>query len=235
MNSLPVMVSFSSRNAVPCKARPPALQRGRRGKDGEGGQGVRDEFDQDQNGEKLPPGQGEFGQHPAGQGLGGEGRKEHPGQDGKQQGTVTGGENAGLVTDEEGNYIVKPAPAPQPQQPAGGSHKHNYTWQHSDDEHWQYCADCGQAISNGPHTLQWKDGYQECTVCGYRVGSSTAAAPAAQASAPAAAAPAAPAAPAAAAIPQTGDESNPLLWVVLLAVSGSALGALVYTKKKREE
>lgn len=156
--------------------------------------------------------------------------------DNKPQGTVEGAENAGLITDEEGNYIVKPAPAPQPQQPAGGSsHKHNYTWQHSDDEHWQYCADCGQAISNGPHTLQWKDGYQECTVCGYRVGSSTAAAPAAQASAPAAAAPAAPAAPAAAAIPQTGDASNPMLWVVLLAVSGSALGALVYTKKKREE
>lgn len=152
------------------------------------------------------------------------------------QGTVTGAEDAGLITDKDGDYIVKPAPAPQPQQPAGGSsHKHNYTWQHSDDEHWQYCADCGQAISNGPHTLQWKDGYQECTVCGYRVGSSTAAAPAAQASAPAAAAPAAPAAPAAAAIPQTGDASNPLLWVVLLAVSGSALGALVYTKKKREE
>ena len=150
--------------------------------------------------------------------------------------TVTNPENAGLITDKDGNYVVKPAPAPQPQQPAGGSsHKHNYTWQHSDDEHWQYCADCGQAISNGPHTLQWKDGYQECTVCGYRVGSSTAAAPAAQASAPAAAAPAAPAAPAAVAIPQTGDASNPMLWVVLLAVSGSALGALVYTKKKREE
>ena len=156
--------------------------------------------------------------------------------DNKPQGTVEGAENAGLITDENGNYVVKPAPAPQPQQPAGGSsHKHNYTWQHSDDEHWQYCADCGQAISNGPHTLQWKDGYQECTVCGYRVGSSTAAAPAAQASAPAAAAPAAPAATAAAAIPQTGDASNPMLWVVLLAVSGSALGALVYTKKKREE
>ena len=158
------------------------------------------------------------------------------GADNKPQGTVEGADNAGLITDKDGNYVVKPAPAPQPQQPAGGSsHKHNYTWQHSDDEHWQYCADCGQAISNGPHTLQWKDGYQECTVCGYRVGSSTAAAPAAQASAPAAAAPAAPAAPAAAAIPQTGDASNPMLWVVLLAVSGSALGALVYTKKKREE
>lgn len=154
--------------------------------------------------------------------------------DGSQTGTVTGGENAGLITDENGNYIVKSAPAPS--EPAtGSSHEHSYVWQGSPDEHWQYCADCGQAISNGPHTLQWKDGYQECTVCGYRVGSSTAAAPAAQASAPAAAAPAAPAAQAAVAIPQTGDASNPLLWVALFAVSGSALGALVYTKKKREE
>ena len=180
-----------------------------------------------------------FGENSSAQGNGVEGFKIvhiEKRADGSQPGTVTGAENAGLITDENGNYVVKPAPAPQPQQPAGGSsHKHNYTWQHSDDEHWQYCADCGQAISNGPHTLQWKDGYQECTVCGYRVGSSTAAAPAAQASAPAAAAPAAPAAPAAAAIPQTGDASNPMLWVVLLAVSGSALGALVYTKKKREE
>ena len=156
------------------------------------------------------------------------------GADNKPQGTVEGAENAGLITDKDGNYVVKPAPAPS--EPAtGSSHEHSYVWQGSPDEHWQYFADCGQAISNGPHTLQWKDGYQECTVCGYRVGSSTAAAPAAQASAPAAAAPAAPAAPAAAAIPQTGDASNPMLWVVLLAVSGSALGALVYTKKKREE
>lgn len=119
---------------------------------------------------------------------------------------------------------------------SGSSHEHSYVWQGSPDEHWQYCTDCGQVVSNGAHTFQWKDGAQVCSVCGYKVTeTSTAAAPAAQASAPAAAAPAAPAAPAAAAIPQTGDASNPMLWVVLLAVSGSALGALVYTKKKREE
>ena len=119
---------------------------------------------------------------------------------------------------------------------SGSSHEHSYVWQGSPDEHWQYCTDCGQVVSNGAHTFQWKDGVQVCSICGYKVTeTATAAAPAAQASAPAAAAPAAPAAPAAAAIPQTGDESNPLLWVVLLAVSGSALGALVYTKKKREE
>lgn len=155
--------------------------------------------------------------------------------DGTQQGTVTGGENAGLVTDEDGNYIVKPAPAPS--EPAtGSSHEHSYVWQGSPDEHWQYCTDCGQVVSNGAHTFQWKDGVQVCSVCGYKVTeTSTASAPASSAKT-AAAAPAAGTAAAAVAtgIPQTGDASNPMLWVVLLAVSGSALGGLMVYKKKKE-
>ena len=153
------------------------------------------------------------------------------GQDGTQQGTVTGGENAGLVTDEDGNYIVKPAPVEETP-----SHEHSYVWQGSPDEHWQYCTDCGQVVSNGAHTFQWKDGAQVCSVCGYKVTeTSTASAPASSAKT-AAAAPAAGTAAAAVAtgIPQTGDESNPLLWVVLLAVSGSALGGMVIYKKKKE-
>lgn len=156
--------------------------------------------------------------------------------DGTQQGTVTGGENAGLITNEDGNYIVKPAPALS--EPAtGSSHEHSYVWQGSPDEHWQYCTDCGQVVGNGAHTFQWKDGAQVCSVCGYKVTkTATASAPASSAKT-AAAAPAAGTAAAAVAtgIPQTGDASNPLLWVALFAVSGSALGALVYTKKKREE
>lgn len=151
--------------------------------------------------------------------------------DGTQQGTVTGGENAGLVTDEDGNYVVKPAPVED-----APSHEHSYVWQGSPDEHWQYCTDCGQVVSNGAHTFQWKDGVQVCSVCGYKV-TKTAAASAPESSAKtAAAAPAAGTAAAAVAtgIPQTGDESNPLLWVVLLAVSGSALGGLMVYKKKKE-
>lgn len=155
--------------------------------------------------------------------------------DGTQQGTVTGGENAGLITDEDGNYIVKPAPAPS--EPAtGSSHEHSYVWQGSPDEHWQYCTDCGQVVSNGAHTFQWKDGVQVCSVCGYKVTeTSTASAPASSAKT-AAAAPAAGTAAAAVAtgIPQTGDASNPMLWGVLLAVSGSALGGLMVYKKKKE-
>ena len=153
------------------------------------------------------------------------------GQDGNQQGTVTGGENAGLVTDENGNYIVKPAPVEETP-----SHEHSYVWQGSPDEHWQYCTDCGQVVSNGAHTFQWKDGVQVCSVCGYKVTKTAAASAPASSAKTAAAAPAAGTAAAAVAtgIPQTGDESNPLLWVVLLAVSGSALGGMVIYKKKKE-
>lgn len=145
--------------------------------------------------------------------------------------TVTDPENAGLITNEDGNYIVKPAPVEETP-----SHEHSYVWQGSPDEHWQYCTDCGQVVSNGAHAFQWKDGVQVCSVCGYKVTeTATASAPAANANT-AAAAPAAGAATTAAAtgIPQTGDESNPLLWVVLLAVSGSALGGMVIYKKKKE-
>lgn len=158
--------------------------------------------------------------------------------DGTQQGTVTGGENAGLITDEDGNYIVKPAPAPS--EPAtGSSHEHSYVWQGSPDEHWQYCTDCGQVVSNGAHTFQWKDGVQVCSVCGYKVTeTATASAPAAStntaAAAPAAGTAGTAAAAVATGIPQTGDASNPMLWVVLLAVSGSALGGLMVYKKKKE-
>ncbi|HIZ41618.1 MAG TPA: LPXTG cell wall anchor domain-containing protein [Candidatus Gemmiger excrementigallinarum] len=119
---------------------------------------------------------------------------------------------------------------------SGSSHEHSYVWQGSPDEHWQYCTDCGQVVSNGAHTFQWKDGVQVCSVCGYKVTeTSTASAPASSAKT-AAAAPAAGTAAAAVAtgIPQTGDASNPMLWVVLLAVSGSALGGLMVYKKKKE-
>ena len=146
--------------------------------------------------------------------------------------SVGGLDNVGLIPNGEGGSVVKLAPVED-----APSHEHSYVWQGSPDEHWQYCTDCGQVVSNGAHTFQWKDGVQVCSVCGYKVTkTATASAPASSAKT-AAAAPAAGAAttPAAAAIPQAGDASNPLLWVALFAVSGSALGALVYTKKKREE
>ena len=43
------------------------------------------------------------------------------------------------------------------------------------------------------------------------------------------------AAPAASTIPQTGDESNPVLWTVLFLVSGLALGGLAIAKRKKQQ
>lgn len=40
---------------------------------------------------------------------------------------------------------------------------------------------------------------------------------------------------AASAVPQTGDESNPVLWTVLLLVSGLALGGLAIAKRKKQQ
>lgn len=118
----------------------------------------------------------------------------------------------------------------------GSSHTHNYVWQHSPDEHWQYCAECGSAISNGPHTFQWKDGYQECTVCGYRVTAAQSGTAAASNAAPAAAAnvPGNAAAPAAvSAIPQTGDEMPVGLLAGLAVVAAGGLAALLVLRKRR--
>lgn len=125
--------------------------------------------------------------------------------------------------------------------PATGSddsHHHDYTWQHSPDEHWQYCDACGSAISNGPHTFQWKDGYQECTVCGYRVTAAQSGTTAASNAAPAAAAANVPgnaAAPAAVsgAIPQTGDEMPVGALTALAAAAAAAFVALLVVCKRR--
>lgn len=143
-------------------------------------------------------------------------------------GTVTN-DGTNLITDENGNLIVKPVST-------GTSHEHSYVWQGSPDEHWQYCTECGQVVSNGAHTFQWKDGVQVCSVCGYKLTqtSSTSTAPAGSTAAAAAAPAAGTAATAATGIPQTSDNSNPMLWVVLLALSGSALGGMTIYKKKKE-
>ena len=140
-------------------------------------------------------------------------------------------------------FVLKEADAPA----AGSddSHHHDYTWQHSPDEHWQYCSGCGQAVSNGPHTFQWKDGYQECTVCGYRVTAAQSGTAAASNAAAAAAAnvpgnaaanvPSNAAAPAAVsgAIPQTGDEMPVGALTALAAAAAAALAVLLVVRKRR--
>lgn len=140
-------------------------------------------------------------------------------------------------------FVLKEADAPVTG--SDDSHHHDYTWQHSPDEHWQYCSGCGQAVSNGPHTFQWKDGYQECTVCGYRVTAAQSGTAAASNAAAAAAAnvpgnaaanvPSNAAAPAAVsgAIPQTGDEMPVALLGGSAAAAAAALAVLLVVRKRR--
>ena len=154
-------------------------------------------------------------------------------------GTVVTPENANLVLKQGNNgvidYILGEVSS------SGSSSSHNYQWQYNADKHWQLCSDCGSVINEGTHNFQWKQdengvGYQQCADCGYRKSATQTAAAAtnnATASASASASTTT-AATATAAIPQTSDASNPLLWVVLLVISGSAFGGLMVYKKKKE-
>lgn len=123
----------------------------------------------------------------------------------------------------------------------GSSCDHDYVWQHSPDEHWQYCNKCGQVISNGAHNFQWKDGYQECTVCGYRVTTTSTAASANNSANNGTAATAAGSTSNAAAatsvngIPQTSDEMPLGLLAGSTVVAAAAFVALTLLRKRRQQ
>lgn len=118
---------------------------------------------------------------------------------------------------------------------------HDYVWQHSPDEHWQYCNKCGQVISNGAHNFQWKDGYQECTVCGYRVTTTSTAASANNSANNGTAATAAGNTSTAAAatsvngIPQTSDEMPLGLLAGSTVIAAAAFVALTLLRKRRQQ
>lgn len=146
--------------------------------------------------------------------------------------SAEGTENVGLVSDGQDGFIKQAS--------SSGSH-HNYQWQYNADKHWQLCSDCGSVINEGTHNFQWKQdengvGYQQCAECGYRKSATQTAAAATTNNATASASASTTTnATATAAIPQTSDASNPLLWVVLLVISGSAFGGLMVYKKKKED
>lgn len=146
--------------------------------------------------------------------------------------SAEGTENVGLVSDGQDGFIKQAS--------SSGSH-HNYQWMHNNDKHWQLCSDCGSVINEGTHNFQWKQdengvGYQQCAECGYRKSATQTAAATNNATASASASASTTTnATATAAIPQTSDASNPLLWVVLLVISGSAFGGLMVYKKKKED
>ena len=114
----------------------------------------------------------------------------------------------------------------------GGEHTHSYgsEWKYDADNHWHECS-CGDKADKAAHDFKWivdkeatatQNGskHEECKVCGCKK---------AAVEIPATGTPTAPDSS------QTSDNSNMLLWIALLFISGGAvIGITVYSKKKKE-
>ena len=120
----------------------------------------------------------------------------------------------------------------------GGEHTHSYSsdWKYDADNHWHECS-CGDKADKAAHDFKWvvdKEAtatqkgskHEECRVCGYKK---------AAVEIPATGTPTEPGKPTDSDSPQTGDNSNMILWIALLFISGGAvIGITVYSKKKKE-
>ncbi len=120
----------------------------------------------------------------------------------------------------------------------GGEHTHSYgsEWKYDADNHWHECS-CGDKDDVAVHSFKWvvdKEAtatlkgsrHEECKVCGYKK---------AAVEIPATGTPTEPGKPTDSDSPQTGDNSNMILWIALLFVSGGVvIGITVYSKKKKE-
>ena len=120
----------------------------------------------------------------------------------------------------------------------GGEHTHSYgsDWKNDATNHWHECS-CGDKADKAAHDFKWvvdKEAtatqkgskHEECWVCGYKK---------AAVEIPATGTPTEPGKPTDSDSPQTGDNSNMILWIALLFVSGGVvIGITVYSKKKKE-
>ena len=120
----------------------------------------------------------------------------------------------------------------------GGEHTHSYgsEWKNDATNHWHECS-CGDKADKAAHDFKWvvdKEAtatqkgskHEECKVCGYKK---------AAVEIPATGTPTEPGKPTDSDSPQTGDNSNMILWIALLFISGGAvIGITVYSKKKKE-
>ena len=120
----------------------------------------------------------------------------------------------------------------------GGEHTHSYgsEWKYDADNHWHECS-CSDKADKAAHDFKWvvdKEAtatqkgskHEECKVCGYKK---------AAVEIPATGTPTEPGKPTDSDSPQTGDNSNMILWIALLFISGGAvIGINVYSKKKKE-
>ena len=120
----------------------------------------------------------------------------------------------------------------------GGEHTHSYgsDWKNDATNHWHECS-CGDKADKAAHDFKWvvdKEAtatqkgskHEECRACGYKK---------AAVEIPATGTPTEPGKPTDSDSPQTGDNSNMILWIALLFVSGGVvIGITVYSKKKKE-
>ncbi len=120
----------------------------------------------------------------------------------------------------------------------GGEHTHSYgsEWKYDADNHWHECS-CGDKADKAAHDFKWivdkeatatQNGskHEECKVCGCKK---------AAVEIPATGTPTDSGKPTDPDSSQTGDNSNMLLWIALLFISGGAvIGITVYSKKKKE-
>ena len=126
----------------------------------------------------------------------------------------------------------------------GGEHTHSYgsDWKNDATNHWHECS-CGDKADKAAHDFKWvvdKEAtatqkgskHEECRVCGYKkaaveipaTGSTTKPTDPTQTNSNTGAEG-----------PKTGDNSNMILWIALLFVSGGVvIGITVYSKKKKE-
>ena len=117
-----------------------------------------------------------------------------------------------------------------------GRNSYGSEWKYNADNHWHECS-CGDKADKAAHDFKWvvdkeatatKKGskHEECKVCGYKK---------AAVEIPATGTPTEPGKPTGPDSPQTGDNSNMILWIALLFVSGGiVIGITVYSKKKKE-
>ena len=126
----------------------------------------------------------------------------------------------------------------------GGEHTHSYgsEWKYDATNHWHECS-CGDKDDVAAHSFKWvvdKEAtatqkgskHEECKVCGYKK---------AAVEIPATGSATKPTDPTqtnpntGAESQKTGDNSNMILWIALLFISGGAvIGINVYSKKKKE-
>lgn len=103
------------------------------------------------------------------------------------------------------------------------SHTYDDAWVTDETSHWHEC-ECGDKTDVAEHKFVWVvtkeaevgvtgEKHEKCAICGYEKEPVEI--------------------PAMVASPQTGEDSNILLWVALLFVSGSVLVTSVYGKKKK--